>query len=255
MFQNRLKELRESAGFKSQTEFAKAFGVAQSTVGGWEAGAREPGYETVKKLALFFNVSIDYLLDLTDDRSFSGGPLAEFIKNRRGTTSEEEFAKKCGISTELLRKIENGFRKDGHPSKCANSLSTDDIRAIANGLSVDWRYIACLYDGYNPNKTQNITIPYDDKVGLLSHQLIHNASTQTLTDEELFLFDAYHSLNSAGKKLLLENADVLVRSRKYEERQNAAEERPMIQAAARGGGVTQIEEIRPDELPDDELIP
>lgn len=40
------------------------------------------------------------------------------------------------------------------------------------------------------------------------------------------------------------------------EHKRCTEQRPMIQAAARGGGVKQIEEIRPDELPtDDEAIP
>ena len=53
MFQIRLRELREAAGYKSQQSFADAFGVAQSTVGNWEAGKREPNYETTKRLARF----------------------------------------------------------------------------------------------------------------------------------------------------------------------------------------------------------
>lgn len=63
MFQTRLKELREAAGYKSQQAFADAFGVAQSTVGGWEAGKREPNYETTIRLANFFGVSVDYLIN------------------------------------------------------------------------------------------------------------------------------------------------------------------------------------------------
>lgn len=70
MFQIRLRELREAAGYKSQQSFADAFGVAQSTVGNWEAGKREPNYETTKRLARFFNVTVDYLLGLTDDPTF-----------------------------------------------------------------------------------------------------------------------------------------------------------------------------------------
>lgn len=69
MFQTRLRELRESAGYKSQQAFADAFGVAQSTVGGWEAGKREPNYETTMRLARFFDVSVDDLLGLTDERT------------------------------------------------------------------------------------------------------------------------------------------------------------------------------------------
>lgn len=65
MFSIRLKELRESAGYRSQQSFADAFGVAQSTVGNWEAGKREPNYEITIRLADFFGVSIDYLLGHT----------------------------------------------------------------------------------------------------------------------------------------------------------------------------------------------
>lgn len=62
MFRVRLRELREAAGFKSQQAFADAFGVAQSTVGNWEAGKREPNFETAIRLAQFFGVSVDSLL-------------------------------------------------------------------------------------------------------------------------------------------------------------------------------------------------
>ena len=71
MFQIRLKELREKAGY-SQYSFAAAFGVAQSTVGSWESGVKEPrNYDTTRRLADFFNVSTDYLLGHTDDPAVS----------------------------------------------------------------------------------------------------------------------------------------------------------------------------------------
>ncbi len=62
MFSIQLKKIRENAGYSSQQSFADAFGVAQSTVGGWEAGKREPNFATIIKLADFFDVTIDYLL-------------------------------------------------------------------------------------------------------------------------------------------------------------------------------------------------
>lgn len=68
VFQTRLRELREAAGYKSQQAFADAFGVAQSTVGGWEAGKREPNYKTTMRLASFFKVSVDNLLGLEDKK-------------------------------------------------------------------------------------------------------------------------------------------------------------------------------------------
>lgn len=61
MFHARLKELREKAGY-SQYSFADEMGIAQSTVGGWESGKREPNFEMTQKIADFFGVTVDYLL-------------------------------------------------------------------------------------------------------------------------------------------------------------------------------------------------
>lgn len=61
MFQVRLKELRERAGF-SQAVLAKKVGVAQSTVGMWESGRNKPENSKLEALATLFNVSTDYLL-------------------------------------------------------------------------------------------------------------------------------------------------------------------------------------------------
>lgn len=71
MFRIRLKELREKTHL-SQKQLADKLGISQGTVGNWESGIREPNFQTVTKLAKYFNVSIDYLLgtstpDSSDD--------------------------------------------------------------------------------------------------------------------------------------------------------------------------------------------
>ena len=70
MFGIRLKELREERGL-SQYGLAAAFGCPQSTIGGWESGARETNFSTLLKLADFFGVSIDYLLGRSENKGFS----------------------------------------------------------------------------------------------------------------------------------------------------------------------------------------
>lgn len=62
MFEKRLRQLREKSGYPTQQSLADALGVAQSTVANWEAGRREPNYETTARLADFFHVSVDYLM-------------------------------------------------------------------------------------------------------------------------------------------------------------------------------------------------
>ncbi len=61
MFRIQLKKLREEAG-ESQYSFAKKFGVAQSTIGNWESGTREPNLDSISRLADYFGVTVDHLL-------------------------------------------------------------------------------------------------------------------------------------------------------------------------------------------------
>lgn len=66
IFAQRLKQLREEKGL-SQRELARQINIAHSTLGMYEIGEREPDFDTVSRLAAFFNTSVDYLLGRTDD--------------------------------------------------------------------------------------------------------------------------------------------------------------------------------------------
>ena len=81
MFRITLKILREEKGL-SQEKFANAIGLTQSAVGNWESGNREPNFETMKKIADFFGVSVDYLLGRADapDPAISDTVTDEDIK-------------------------------------------------------------------------------------------------------------------------------------------------------------------------------
>ncbi len=57
----RLKQLRTKRGM-SQSELGKIIGVSPSTIGMYEQERRLPEVPTLKKIASFFNVSVDYLL-------------------------------------------------------------------------------------------------------------------------------------------------------------------------------------------------
>lgn len=92
MFQTKLRELREAAGYKSQQAFADAFGVAQSTVGGWESGKREPNYETIVRLSAFLGVPVGYLLTTERQDGYSArfrNNLAQILRNMDGFTSDD----------------------------------------------------------------------------------------------------------------------------------------------------------------------
>ena len=60
-FNEVLRSLRNSAQL-SQQELANDLKISKSSVNMYERGEREPGLETLEKIADFFNVSMDYLL-------------------------------------------------------------------------------------------------------------------------------------------------------------------------------------------------
>ena len=57
----RIKQLRKEKNITA-SQLAKHINVADSTMSLYENGKREPPFETLKSIADFFNVSIDYLL-------------------------------------------------------------------------------------------------------------------------------------------------------------------------------------------------
>lgn len=68
VFGERLKELRVKRNL-TQDEFGLIFEppLAQSTVGTYERGVRQPSLENLVVIAKYFNVTTDYLLGITDE--------------------------------------------------------------------------------------------------------------------------------------------------------------------------------------------
>ena len=62
----RIKELRKSRGI-SQVRMAMDLHTTQNTISRYETGEREPGIKELIALADYFNVSVDYILERTND--------------------------------------------------------------------------------------------------------------------------------------------------------------------------------------------
>lgn len=83
MFATRLKELR-SAHSLVQKDISRIFNVSMGAVGNWESGKRIPDTDTLKRIADYFNVSLDYLLGQTDNpTAFTDIPNVRQIKKRQ----------------------------------------------------------------------------------------------------------------------------------------------------------------------------
>ena len=63
-FGSNLRTLLEERDM-TQKELATQLNIAPSTMGSYVQNIREPDFETLKSVARFFDVSIDYLLDHT----------------------------------------------------------------------------------------------------------------------------------------------------------------------------------------------
>ena len=62
----RLKEIRQKRRI-SQLKLALDLNTSQNTISRYETGEREPGIDELIKIADYFNVSLDYLLERTDN--------------------------------------------------------------------------------------------------------------------------------------------------------------------------------------------
>lgn len=69
MMLKRMKELRKQRRI-TQQKLAIELGMSQNTISRYENGEREADYQTLILFADYFDVSIDYLLERTDDPTF-----------------------------------------------------------------------------------------------------------------------------------------------------------------------------------------
>lgn len=66
LFLSRFRELLAESG-KMQKDICDDLGVSRPTLSNWKTGYSEPNFDDIIMLAKYFDVSIDYLLGLSDD--------------------------------------------------------------------------------------------------------------------------------------------------------------------------------------------
>ena len=66
IFRERLKELRKYSNL-SQKQLADILHTNNSSICDWECGRTEPNIETLAQMAVYFDVTADYLLGLEDE--------------------------------------------------------------------------------------------------------------------------------------------------------------------------------------------
>ncbi|ALX08868.1 DNA-binding XRE family transcriptional regulator [Acetivibrio thermocellus AD2] len=110
-----LKQLREEKRL-SQKDIADYLGITRQAVASYELAKREPDYEVLKKLADYFDVSIDYLLGRTNCRDATAAIIGKNIDLIRGNLTykelSEDISAKLGalIFPEMLELYARGER-------------------------------------------------------------------------------------------------------------------------------------------------
>lgn len=84
---NRIKELRTENKI-TQADLAKVLKISDRAVGYYENGEREPDQDTLLQIANYFDVSVDYLLGVSDVRNSSS--LQNEIDFHIGLSKSEE---------------------------------------------------------------------------------------------------------------------------------------------------------------------
>lgn len=89
-FSERLKNLRKQAGL-TQVDVAGELGISQQAYASWERGVKRPTQENLVKIAQILNVSVDYLVGNSEEKSDELDNIELLFRmNSKGLTDEEK---------------------------------------------------------------------------------------------------------------------------------------------------------------------
>ncbi len=114
-FGDRLRELRNEKGL-TLDDLKDILDTTKATLSRYENDKRYPKIEFANRAASFFNVSVDYLLGTTDDRS---------IKEKAYQIDEKSNEVK-----KLFKNLESDLLKDGY------KISDDDYSIMLRALKI-----------------------------------------------------------------------------------------------------------------------
>ena len=97
-----LKKLREEMGL-SQSALARDLGIGASTIAMWETNDRMPTAQFLEKVAIYFDVSVDYLLGRTNEKK---GVVLEGVYFRLAQEAQE-----VELPPEDIQKIIDLYKK------------------------------------------------------------------------------------------------------------------------------------------------
>lgn len=109
MLGERIAEQRKKLGL-SQEELAEKLNISQKSISKYELGDRKPQYKVLVRMAEYFGVTVDYLLELDGGgNTVLGERIAELRKVC--DMSQKELGEKLGVSASAIGMYEQGRRE------------------------------------------------------------------------------------------------------------------------------------------------
>lgn len=109
-FSERLKKLRKKARL-TQVDIARKLGISQQAYASWERGIKKPTQENLVKIAQILNVSVDYLVGNSEERTDELDNIELLFRmNSKGLTDEEKKVFKKEL-IEFMEERKKAFEK------------------------------------------------------------------------------------------------------------------------------------------------
>lgn len=119
---------------------AKEAGVTQTALSNWKSGRSTPTTKTLKKIADYFGVTVDYLMSGKDETKEKISELT--------TRDEKDIAKDLNS---IMEKLKNG--EDGPASFEGTDIPEDDLELFAGQIELMLRRLKAINkEKYNPHK-------------------------------------------------------------------------------------------------------
>lgn len=133
MFGERLKQLRKEKKV-SQKTLADTLFISQQAIAKWESDKSSPNPETVRKIAEYFNVSTDYLLEV-DSENKKAPPQSDGTFDPELTEKDElDISKRLNAVLEDLGSTGEALMFDGEPLELDDETRDALIKSIENSI-------------------------------------------------------------------------------------------------------------------------
>ncbi|KUO75138.1 MAG: transcriptional regulator [Desulfosporosinus sp. BRH_c37] len=149
----------------TQEELAKIFCMSRSTYAQYEVDRRKPDYDTLHRIADYFNVSTDFLLGRTEDpviEEFNFPNRLKMIRELNGI-SLEQLAENLNVFPTDVAQFETGGK---YPDPSALKILADSLNCSVDyllGRITDPRpYLLESQQGYNTLAAHRSDDPMDE---------------------------------------------------------------------------------------------